>query len=106
RSTRTRCAHAESPPPKLASAMTRKASASAAGVGRGSASLMGEVGIVRQLAHVVGVGREWIRRVPVLALVPVVLEERTQPLDDPRLVDPYAELAAQVEGATIEVHRA
>src|SRR5262245_13792064 len=106
RSTSTRWAQADNPPPKLASAMARNAVASAAGVGRGAGSLMKEVGIVRQLAHVVRVERERVGWVPVLRLVPVVLEELAQPLDDGVGLHDDAELAAQVEGAAIEIHRA
>src|SRR4029077_21081693 len=106
RSTRTRCAHADSPPPKLASAMTRKASASAAGVGRGPGSLVDEVGVIRELADVVRLGGERVGSGPALRLVPVVLEQLAEALDHGRVVQPHAELATQVEGAAIEVHRA
>src|SRR5262245_5684887 len=106
RSTSTRWAQADSPPPKLASAMPRNAVASAAGVGRGAGSLMKEVRIMRQLARVVRVERERVGWVPVLCLVPVVLEELAEPLDDGAGLHDDAELAAQVEGAAIEVHRA
>src|SRR5262249_17367581 len=105
RSTSTRCAHAERPPPKLASATTRKATASATGVGRGPSCPMGERGVIRQLADVVRVGGEWIGSCPALRLVPVVVEELPEALDDYGVAQDHAQLAAQVEGAAIEVHR-
>src|SRR5215472_9526168 len=105
-STSTRRAQAESPPPKLARATVRKASASAAGVARGAGSLMNEVRIVRQLADVVHLGCERVGRLPVLRLVPVVVEQLLEALDDgPRLHD-RTQLAPQVEGAAVQVHGA
>src|SRR5262249_16478431 len=105
RSTSTFWAQADSPPPKLASAMTRKASASATRLGDGAASVVGEVRVMRQLADVVRVGSKWIGSCPALRLVPVVIEELAEPLDDRGLVQGHAQLAAQVEGAAIEVHQ-
>src|SRR5262245_27549255 len=108
RSTRTSCAQAERPPPKLASATSRKASASSPSVGSGAGapSLMDEVRIVRQLARVVRGGVERVGRAVVLALVPVVLERRQEALDDGGGVHHDAELTAQVERAAVDVHRA
>src|SRR4029453_13846241 len=75
RSTSTRCAHAERPPPKLASAMVRKAAASAAVDGSGPGSVVDEVRVVRELTGVMGVGRQGVGRLPGLPLVPVVGEQ-------------------------------
>src|SRR5262245_39826123 len=105
-STRTRCAQAERPPPKLARATVRKASASAMGVGRRAWSVMDELRVVWQLADVMGVEGERIRRLPVLRPVPVVVEQLLEPLDDGRRVHHRAQLAAQIEGAAVEIHRA
>src|SRR5262245_27616729 len=105
-STSTRRAHAESPPPKLASATVRKASASAAGVARGAGSLMSEVWIVRQLPGVVRVARERVGRLPVLRLVPVVVEQLLDALDNGRRLHDRTQLPPQVEGAAIQVHGA
>src|SRR5262249_6962196 len=105
RSTSTRWAHAESPPPKLARATTRNATASATGVGLGERSVVDEVRVMRQLADVVRLRSERIGRSPALRLVPVVIEELTEALDDCGVVQDHAQLAAQVEGAAIDVHR-
>src|SRR5262249_39289346 len=103
RSTSTRCAHAESPPPKLARAIVRNAVASAPDVGRGAGSVMEEVRIVRQLARVVRVGVEGVGRLPVLSLVPVVVEQLAETPDDVRRLHDHAELTPQVERAAVEV---
>src|SRR5262245_51761901 len=106
RSTSTRWAHAESPPPKLASAMVRTAAASAPCDGSGPRSLVDEVRVVRELADVMGVGRQGVGRLPVLPLVPVVLEQLGETLDDVRRLHHDAQLAPQVERAAVQIHGA
>src|SRR4029453_737034 len=106
RSTSTRCAQAERPPPKLASAMVRKAAASAPDDGSAPGSLVDEVRVVRELADVMGVGRQGVGRLPVLPLVPVVVEQRGESLDDVRRLHHHAQLAPKVERAAIERHGA
>src|SRR5580765_3085203 len=111
-STMTLSAHAESPPPRLAIAILRKARLSAERVtasrGRGaggaappgSSSLMDEGRVVGQLAVVrvrlgQGIGR-----------VPVAVEDPDEPLEDRAVVDDDPQLAAEIEGAPVDVHGA
>src|SRR5262249_17944910 len=120
-STMTYRAQADSPPPKLASAMRRKASASAPRVtgarwpgpstpattrGARPASLMKELRVGRQLPDVVRFERQRIGWDVVLGPVPIVLEQLAEPRDDLFVVEHHAELAADVESAAIDVHRA
>src|SRR5262245_23823357 len=108
----TRNAHAESPPPRLASAIFRKANPRAGrltgsggrGAGGGApagASLMDEVRVVWQLPVVVVLLGEGIGRVPAVGLVPVLVEHLGEPLDDGGVVDDDTELAPEVEGAAV-----
>src|SRR5581483_9602597 len=119
RSTTSRCVQSARPPPKLESAMRAKVQKISAGpgggaggssAGRGSPpgarSLMLEVGIVRQLAGLVRVDGERVRRFPVLGVVPVVLEDLGEALDAPVIGHENAELASEVERASVDVHRA
>src|SRR5262249_26367205 len=120
RSTTTRRAQAESPPPKLASAISRNAAASAPRLtswrpisgaaprssGRAATSLMDEARVVRQVALVVWVQAKRIGRHVLLALVPVVLEQLSEGRRDVVVLDDHPELATDVEGAAVDVHRA
>src|SRR5580765_5000506 len=117
-STMTLSAQADSPPPRLAIAILRKARLSAARVtaspGRGaggaapagSGSLMEKVRVVGQLA-VVRVRRDQgIGRVPVVRVVPVPVEHLDEPLENQAVVDDDPQLAPEIEGAPVDVHGA
>src|SRR6185503_594124 len=93
-STMTLSAQAESPPPRLAIAILRKARLSAMRVtasrGRGAGgaapagggSLMEEVRVVGQLAVVRVRHGQGVGRVPMVRFVPVLVEHLDEPLED------------------------
>src|SRR5258705_1143755 len=117
-STMTLSAQAESPPPRLAIAILRKARLSAerltasrgrgagGGMLAGSGSLMDEGRVVRQLAVVrVRLG-QGIGRVPMMRVVPVLVEHLDEPLEDRGVVDDDPQLAPEIESAPVDVHGA
>src|ERR1700733_819989 len=126
--------HAESPPPKLDNAISLKVTASChAGTfgsspscAAGSAalpsttwgemsfmrspssgrSLVNQFGIVGVIVFLDQMHAQRIWRIVMRAVVPVLLEDRLQPLDDLLVVHQAAEFAAEVEGTAVDVHRA
>src|SRR6476619_6753070 len=101
--------HADSPPPNEASAMWLNVHASSNSdtlSGPASTSLMHEVVVVREVVLVVLRRIERIRRLVVVRRLPVAVEHLLQPPDDGRVIRHDAQLAAQVERASVDVHRA
>src|SRR6185436_5612754 len=103
---------ADSPPPNEASAMwlkvqassTRETFSSCGPISRssgGSASLMHQVGVVREVRLVVLGRLEGVRGVVVVRTVPVGVEYVFEPADDGGVVGHDAQFPAQIECAAV-----